>query len=86
MGEVINFPQSDSAKTTLSTVDQKLSRDDVARLAIRFQRLDHGLTRLVGGFGFVGMNGGPVSRPPPTNIPGHTCALPSRSSHTRKHH
>ena len=36
MGEVINFPQSDSAKTTLSTVDEKLSRDDVARLeAIR---------------------------------------------------
>ena len=36
MGEVVNFPQSGSAKTTLSTVDEKLSRDDIARLeAIR---------------------------------------------------
>ena len=36
MGEVINFPQSGSAKTTLSTVDEKLSCDDIARLeAIR---------------------------------------------------
>ena len=36
MGEVVNFPQSGSAKTTFSTVDEKLSRDDIARLeAIR---------------------------------------------------
>ena len=36
MGEVVNFPQSGSAKTTLSTVDEKVSRDDTARLeAIR---------------------------------------------------
>ena len=32
MGEVINFPQSDSAKTTLSKVDANLSCDDIARL------------------------------------------------------
>ena len=36
MGEVINFPKSGTAKTTLSTVGEKLSRDDIARLeAIR---------------------------------------------------
>ena len=36
MGEVVNFPQSGSAKTTLTTLDEKLSRDDIARLeAIR---------------------------------------------------
>ena len=36
MGEVINFPQSKSAKTSLPAVEEKLSRDDIARLeAIR---------------------------------------------------
>ena len=32
MGEVINFPHSGSAKTTRSTVDEKLSLDDIVRL------------------------------------------------------
>ena len=32
MGEVINFPHSGSAKTTLSKVDENLSYDDIARL------------------------------------------------------
>ena len=36
MGEVINFPQPGSAKTIFPVADDRLSRDDVARLeAIR---------------------------------------------------
>ena len=32
MGEVINFPKCGSAQTTLCTIDDKLSRDDIGRL------------------------------------------------------